>query len=51
MRELFPSHAPFIPAKHTSFPLKHLLLPLRSTHLPQENEIFLPPVTLLLMGK
>ena len=35
----------------TSSPLNPLLLLPEKPHLPQENEIFLPPVTLLLMGK
>ena len=52
MRELSPFYIPFIPAKRTSSPPKHLVLPPHEiAHLPQENEIFLPPVTLLLKGK
>ena len=51
MRWLFPSRAPFIPAKRPSFPLNSLFLPPEIAHLPQENEIFLPLVSCLLTGK
>ena len=67
MRELFPSCTPFIPAKYYTsllpfvpfIPPPSASLPRSSTsffpheitHLPQENEFFLPLVTLLLMGK
>ena len=51
MCSLFPSRAPFIPAKHTTFLLKHLLLPPRSAPLPQENEIFFAPCNSLAYGK